>query len=51
MSVMLASGMQLYTSHPTPFGNVYKSGNSATNFKVYGIHSIRLGWAPWLASL
>lgn len=51
MSVMLASGMQLYTSHPTPFGNVYKSGNSAANFKVYGIHSIRLGWAPWLASL
>jgi hypothetical protein len=48
---MVAAGMELRSSHPTPFGNVYKSGTDANNLVYFGIHSIRLGWHPWLARL
>jgi hypothetical protein len=54
ISRMMVSAMELYVylgNHTTPFGNVYKSGNNANNIKFFGIHSIRLGWRPWLASL
>jgi hypothetical protein len=49
LSRMVAAGMELRNSHPTPFGNVYKSGTTANNLVYFGIHSIRLGWHPWLA--
>jgi hypothetical protein len=48
---MVAAGMELRSAHPTPFGNVYKSGTNANNLVYFGIHSIRLGWHPWLAGL
>jgi len=48
---MMVSAMALYFAHPTPFGNVYKSGTNANNLVFFGIHSIRLGWQPWLARL
>jgi hypothetical protein len=51
MSRMMVSAMELYPELPTPFGNVYKSGTNANNLKIFGIHSIRLGWHPWLARL
>jgi hypothetical protein len=41
----------LYFNDPTPLGNVYKSFTSANKIVFYGIHSIRLGWQPWLARL
>jgi hypothetical protein len=46
---MMVSAMVLYLGKPTPFGNVYKSGTTVSNLKFFGIHSIRLGWRPWLA--
>jgi hypothetical protein len=49
MSKMMVSAMVLYFGQPTPFGNVFKSGTTANNLKFFGIHSIRLGWRPWLA--
>jgi hypothetical protein len=49
MSKMMISAMALYFGQPTPFGNVFKSGTTANNLKFFGIHSIRLGWRPWLA--
>jgi hypothetical protein len=48
---MMVSAMEIYVGRPTPFGNVYKSGTTAENLVFFGIHSIRLGWAPWLARL
>jgi hypothetical protein len=48
---MMVSGMEIYVGHPTPFANVYKSGTNANNLVFFGIHSIRLGWQPWLARL
>jgi hypothetical protein len=49
MTKMMVSGMVLWLGQPTPFGNVFKSGTNANNLKFFGIHSIRLGWRPWLA--
>ena len=46
---MMVSAMVLWINQPTPFGNVYKSGTNANNLVYFGIHSIRLGWRPWLA--
>jgi hypothetical protein len=46
---MMVSAMVLWINQPTPFGNVYKSGTNADNLVYFGIHSIRLGWRPWLA--
>jgi hypothetical protein len=51
MSKMMVSAMELYPELPSPFGNVYKSGTNPSNLKSFGIHSIRLGWHPWLAGL
>jgi hypothetical protein len=48
---VVAADMELRSAHPTPFGNVYKSGTNANNLVYFGIHSIRLGWHPWLAGL
>jgi hypothetical protein len=48
---MMVSAMALYSGPPTPFANVFKSGTNASNLKFFGIHSIRLGWQPWLARL
>jgi hypothetical protein len=48
LSKMLVSGFEVALEHPTPFGNVYKSGTNARNLVFFGIHSIRLGWQPWL---
>ena len=50
MARMMVSAMSVYAALPTPFGNVFKSGTNARNLKFYGIHSIRLGWQPWLAA-
>jgi hypothetical protein len=47
----LLAGMEVYEANPSPFGNVYKSGTTIATLKFFGIHSIRLGWAPWLARL
>jgi hypothetical protein len=49
MAKMMVSAMSVYLGRPTPFANVYKSGTNAKNLVFFGIHSIRLGWAPWLA--
>jgi hypothetical protein len=49
ISKMLVSGLEIYLERPTPFGNVYKSGTNPSDLKFFGIHSIRLGWQPWLA--
>ena len=49
MSETIVSAMELHYAHPTPFGNVYKSGTNSSNLVFFGIHSIRLGWRPWLA--
>jgi hypothetical protein len=46
---MMVSAMVLWVNQPTPFGNVYKSGTNPNNLVFFGIHSIRLGWRPWLA--
>jgi hypothetical protein len=46
---MMVSAMVLWVGAPTPFGNVFKSGTNARNLVFFGIHSIRLGWRPWLA--
>jgi len=48
---MIVSAMTLYSLHgqPTPLGNVYKTFTSTEQVVFYGIHSIRLGWRPWLA--
>ena len=47
---MMVSAMAIYLpGHGTPFANVYKSGTTADNLVFFGIHSIRLGWQPWLA--
>ena len=46
---MMVSAMVLWAGKPTPFGNVFKSGTNASNLVFFGIHSIRLGWRPWLA--
>jgi hypothetical protein len=51
MSKMMVSAMEIYAGQATPFANVYKSGTTVRNLKFFGIHSIRLGWQPWLASL
>jgi hypothetical protein len=51
LSKMMVSAMVLYFGHPTPFGNVYKSGTNPNDLVFFGIHSIRLGWQPWLARL
>jgi aryl carrier-like protein len=51
MSKMMISAMVLRFDQPTPFGNVFKSGTNASNLVFYGIHSIRIGWQPWLAGL
>jgi hypothetical protein len=48
---MIVSAMALYFNEPTPFGNVYKSLNGPNKIIFFGIHSIRLGWQPWLARL
>jgi hypothetical protein len=49
LAKMMVSGLVLFDAHPTPFGNVYKSGTNGRNLVFFGIHSIRLGWRPWLA--
>jgi len=49
LSKMLVSGFETVLNHPTPFGNVYKSGTNSRNLVFFGIHSIRIGWQPWLA--
>jgi hypothetical protein len=46
---MIVSAMVLWVNQPTPFGNVDKSGTNPNNLVYFGIHSIRLGWRPWLA--
>jgi hypothetical protein len=51
LTKMMVSAMVLWIEKPTPFGNVFKSGNTPENLKFFGIHSIRLGWRPWLAHL
>jgi len=52
ISKMMVSGMVVYLpGHATPFANVYKSGTNGNNLVFFGIHSIRLGWQPWLARL
>ena len=51
LSRTIVAAMALYFNDPTPLGNVYKSFASANKIIFYGIHSIRLGWQPWLASL
>ena len=48
---MMVSGTAVYSGKPTPFANVFKSGTTASNLVFFGIHSIRLGWQPWLARL
>jgi hypothetical protein len=48
---MMVSAMLLWVGKPTPFGHVFKSGTNANNLVFFGIHSIRIGWRPWLARL
>ena len=48
---MLIAGMEVYAETPSPFGNIIKSGKTVQTLKFFGIHSIRLGWQPWLARL
>ena len=45
---MIGSAIFLWMNQPTPFGNVCKSC-TVNNPVFFGIHSIRLGWRPWLA--
>jgi hypothetical protein len=49
LAKMMVSAMVLWLEKPTPFGNVFKSGTTPETLKFFGIHSIRLGWRPWLA--
>lgn len=49
LTKMMVSAMVLWIEKPTPFGNVFKSGTTPETLKFFGIHSIRLGWQPWLA--
>jgi hypothetical protein len=51
LSRTIVAAMALYFNEPTPLGNVYKSFANANKIVFYGIHSIRLGWQPWLAGL
>jgi hypothetical protein len=51
MTKMVVSAIALYEEYPTPFGDVYKREISPSHLVFYGIHSIRLGWRPWLARL
>jgi hypothetical protein len=51
MAKMIVSAIALYVGQPTPFGNVFKSVTSDNNYTFFGIHSIRIGWQPWLARL
>jgi hypothetical protein len=51
LTKMMVSAMVLWLEKPTPFGNVFKSGTTPQTLKFFGIHSIRLGWRPWLSSL
>jgi hypothetical protein len=51
LSRVIVAAMLLYDVHPTPFGNIFKANPSPRVYVFFGIHSIRLGWAPWLARL
>jgi hypothetical protein len=51
MNQLILSAMSLETGQPTPFGNVCKVCTNVNHLVFFGIHSIRIGWRPWLARL